>query len=58
MGKVADLLVSELNYIYCHNCANQDNEDECDGCNRKSMNWELGQQTAEQIEAKIKELSE
>lgn len=58
MGKVADLLVSELNYIYCHNCANEGNDDECDGCNRKRMNWELAQETAEQIEVKISKMSE
>ena len=26
---------------YCDTCINEDNENNCGGCNRKSFNWEM-----------------
>ena len=57
MGKIAELLFNELDYIYCHNCENNDTAEKCDECSRKRMNWELSMKEAERIESKIIKLN-
>ena len=34
---------------YCDTCLNNDNEDECDGCNRKAFNWECDPEALPEI---------
>lgn len=55
--KISEILVKELSYIYCHNCKFNDSTDDsdCDDCHRKNMSWELSEETAKSIEAKILE---
>ncbi len=56
MGRIANLLIEKLSRIYCHNCKNNDDEDKCEGCNRKSMKWQLSQEEAESIEKEIDDI--
>lgn len=54
MGGVADILVKELSYIYCHNCRyNNGTLDKCDECHRKMMGWKLSEDAARKIEEDI-----
>lgn len=54
--KFVSYLISELCYIYCHNCRGNEkdkvNTDFCEDCHRKYINWELSQATAETIAEK------
>ena len=56
MGKIADTIYEELNYMYCDNCRHSGEMDEdgysshCDGCYRKYSNWAVSKETAECIE--------
>jgi len=34
---------------YCDTCKNVDTESGCDGCNRKSFNWELDSSVIDRI---------
>lgn len=52
--KIVNILMEELNYVYCYNCRinELDEEDEdwnCDFCHRKNMNWELSKKCVEGI---------
>lgn len=35
--------------VYCYNCANQENEDQCEDCNRKNMYWSVSPNTVKRI---------
>ena len=50
---ISKILVDNLNYIYCHNCANKGNELICDNCHRKAMEWELSEKAADELADKI-----
>ena len=50
--KIKNILVQELDRVYCDNCGAED-EDQCEGCNRKSMNWTLSESAASDIADKI-----
>ena len=51
--KIANIIYDELSYIYCFNCRNEDDDDSCEVCYRKYMNWAIGKSTAEEIADKI-----
>ena len=55
--KVKEYLVEFLSSVYCDTCANQDDENKCDYCHRKSMNWALSEQTAETMAKEIANLT-
>lgn len=45
-------LKEELNYIYCDTCAyDSEKEDDgnCEGCNRKYMNWSISENKCKNI---------
>ena len=56
MGKIADIIYEELDYMYCDNCRYRiDSIDEygfdhCDDCHRKYNGWGVSKETAERIE--------
>ena len=39
----------EFRTVYCYNCANQESEDQCEWCHRKSMGWSVSRDTVERI---------
>ena len=53
--KITNIIYEELSYIYCYNCRGNDNEDFCEDCHRKYMNWAIAKPTAEGIANKIVE---
>ena len=53
MGKIADTVYKELNYMYCDNCRYNSeikNTANCDDCHRKYNGWAVSRQIAERIE--------
>lgn len=59
MGKIADTIYKELNYMYCDNCRYNSeitDKDEyggnphCEDCHRKYNGWAVAKHTAEYIE--------
>ncbi len=52
-SKIVSFLVKELNYVYCDSCANSSNEEYCEDCHRKSMQWSLSESTAHRITNQI-----
>jgi ribosomal protein L37AE/L43A len=63
MGKIADIIYEELDYMYCDNCRYQKNSedkygmDHCDDCHRKYNGWGVSKETAEAIEKRyLKEM--
>lgn len=55
---IAVLLKEELSYVYCFNCEHQDNEDMCEECHRKNMNWALSMDTALGLADKVLKIAE
>lgn len=47
--KIIGILMDELSFVYCFNCANDLDEDLCGDCHRKYMNWKLSESSAEKI---------
>lgn len=59
MGKIADIIYKELNYMYCDNCRYNSeivDKDEygcnpnCEDCHRKYNGWGISRKEAERIE--------
>ena len=60
---IEDILLNELNSVYCDNCSSdglnrEDDDYNCGECNRKSMMWGLSEPAAKRIAIKIRSLSE
>lgn len=52
MKQFTDYIENELSSVYCYNCKGNDNDveqDFCDDCHRKYMNWEISDYTANKI---------
>ena len=49
--KIVQVLLKELASVYCGTCEAQ--EDWCDECHRKMMNWGLSKPAAESLADKI-----
>ena len=47
--QIKDKLQTELNGIYCQNCARYGHEELCEWCHRKSMGWKPSDQLLEWI---------
>lgn len=48
-NKIIDILLQELNTVYCDSC----NEENCEDCNRKEMGWSISINKAKFIANKI-----
>lgn len=55
--RVAELLMSALESVYCNTCKNDDSS-ECDYCHRKSMSWGLSEKAAYKIAEEIQKIYE
>jgi hypothetical protein len=44
--EISDYLIIFFNRVYCDSCKNKNNENVCDECHRKNMNWGLSEQVA------------
>ena len=51
--EIVDYLLEYFNSVYCYNCAGQDRDELCEECHRKYMNWELSEEAAVKIAARI-----
>lgn len=51
--KIVEILKNELSRVYCHNCTADENR--CEDCYRKNMNWALSDDAAQEIADKILE---
>ena len=63
MGKIAEIIYEELDYMYCDNCRYQIDsideygDDRCEYCHRKNNGWAVSKETAEAIEKRcLKEM--
>ena len=58
MGKIADLITEEFLSVYCNSCkyAEVNDEEACESCHRKAMNWSISDDKANNIENKILEI--
>lgn len=55
--KIAQFIYDYLDWAYCDNCRyNFEDSDKCDCCHRKSINWELSEETAEVLADKIMDI--
>ena len=53
VSKVKKILFDKLDYIHCGNCRFNDDDTRCEECHRKNMNWEISEDTAENLAEKI-----
>lgn len=53
ISKISKILEDELCYVYCTNCKYDMDDDRCENCHRKYMNWELSEEEAIRIADKI-----
>ena len=51
--EITEYLVKTLRSVYCDNCKHGLDDDFCDECHRKSMNWGLDESSAEAMAEKI-----
>ena len=66
MGKIADIIYRELNYMYCDNCRNNNHEpledkygyNPCEDCHRKYNGWGISREEAERIERLCQEAND
>lgn len=47
--QIVELLMNSLSSVYCNTCNYTDEEDYCDYCHRKSMNWSIAPWFAENL---------
>ena len=47
--KIVEILKSYLNSVYCDTCEGNLDVSYCEDCHRKSMNWGISTETAEEI---------
>ena len=55
-AKIVEILSQAFESVYCDTCAYQDNEKYCDTCDRKSMNWAISEEHAEELAERITNL--
>jgi len=53
--KVKNILAYNFAAVYCNTCQFNMDDDCCEGCHRKYMNWRLSESEAESIARKILE---
>ena len=51
--EIYKLIHDEFSHIYCHNCANANKPENCDGCHRKYIGWEPDEMTIHRLITKI-----
>jgi len=47
--KIVEVLVEKLQSVYCYNCFYEGSQERCADCHRKSMNWGLSKEGAEEL---------
>lgn len=63
IDNIVKILEEELSYIYCYNCKHndmtiEDENDPCEDCHRKYMEWQLSNESAVNIAEKILKIME
>ena len=56
--QIVELLMNSLSSVYCNTCNYADEEDYCDYCHRKSMEWSIAPWFAESLADAILESSQ
>lgn len=54
--RISELLYQQLGGVYCDSCEYQDNEERCNGCHRKYMNWAISEEAANGLAEAIMEI--
>ena len=57
--KIADVIYNYVDYMYCDNCRynyEQDGEDACEDCHRKSNGWGISMSAARELAKEIVKL--
>ena len=50
---ITRIIEDNVSYAYCDNCEYDMDDEHCDDCHRKYMNWKLSHDTAFEIADKI-----
>lgn len=53
---ISDLLYEKLDYIYCDNCRYRSEDNWCDSCYRKYMDWGIARYTCDELAEEIMKL--
>ena len=54
---IKTLLLQELSSVYCDTCANSEDENRCDECHRKAMQWSLSEDSADKLASAILDIT-
>lgn len=46
---IAKIIYEYVGCIYCNNCRHKGNEEICQWCNRKAMEWEISEEFSEKV---------
>lgn len=57
-AKLEEFLKTKFDSVYCDTCENVGNEDRCDYCHRRSMNWSISNETVQRIINEISKILE
>ena len=55
---IIQILKESFDSVYCNSCKNDYNEDICDYCHRKAMEWSISDEYAERVANKIIEVDD
>ena len=53
LDTISKIIEDEVCYAYCNNCKYNMDDERCEGCHRKYMNWQLSHESAVGIAEKI-----
>ena len=51
--EITKIIYEMLSHIYCDNCRYEDDDNNCDECNRKAMGWEISKGFSEDLACEI-----
>lgn len=51
--QIKDILLNNFHSVYCDTCVHKNHDNICDYCHRKSMDWSLSSEAAEEIAEEI-----
>ena len=51
--EIIEYIKNEMSNIYCYNCKHDQDEEGCEWCHRKNMNWHISDEKAEEMATEI-----
>ena len=55
-SKIYKYIYDRLCYVYCNTCRNDLDDDKCECCHRKYMNWSISEEEAHKMAEDIAEI--